>query len=431
METSAGQFYHGPEKSPPRFQWPDECTSEIAQVSLMETTCVSQDVNVCKTVGGFTGFLLSVGGSCEQTLGPDLCTNTTNADRASALLQLQQQRDIDMVQNTSQVAEEPIVSTANDRVNELVARLMTQADLASDVFILYSLISIAIGVPLVVYKREKGSRIVGATFGLTKASFVMMFIIGMAIYDSVNVISKETDFARLFQNFLNDPCYVDPRFSAKRVEMIVGVCNNISHIKRESDHLLQKMDGVYYNTRLFGFCKDERRKLAKHPNLKAMDEMRHQYRSGNISMSSICNATRLDEETSIAPQGEGVSKLKALLGSGVLAQVVLKFFVTSWILHLIAFLEPLVMHNGKLEVWESKESPQLTEEENNSVTRFARDKHLLPLIFFSLLLLFEVVIIIYSIATTVNGSGDITTWEGFPPLEMPHLGSCPTSLVPT
>lgn len=430
MEMSAEAFYHGPEKKPPRFQWPDECTSEIAQVSLLEETCVSQEVNVCKKVGGFAGFLISVAGSCEQSVGPDLCVNSTNTGRAEALLRLEQQRGKDSLQNATEVINEPILSTANERVNEIIERLMTRADFASDAFILYSMISIAIGVPLIIYKREKGSRLVGATFGLTKASFVLSFVVAMAVYDSAVVISNETNFAILFQNFLNDPCYMDPGFSIKRAEMIVGVCNNISYIERESDHLLQRMDGVYYDARLFGFCKDENRELAKHPSLQGMSDLRQQYRSGNISSPGMCNATYLDEETSVAPQKNSDAKLKVLLGSGVLAQVALKFIVTSWVLHLFAFIEPLVIHNGKIEVWEPKESAPLNEEEKASVTRFARDKHLLPLIIFSLLLILEIVLVIYSIATTVNGSGEIGT-EPISMLEAPQLRACPPSLAPT
>lgn len=390
---------------------------------------MSQDVNVCSTVGGLAGFLISIAGSCQQQAGPDLCVESTDANRTESLLELEQRRDAAKAPNATEVQSEPIVATANAKVQELIARLIMQVDLASDAFILYSMISIAIGVPLVVYKREKSSRIVSATFGLTKATFIIVFILVISIYDSAIIVFKETDFARLFQNFLNDPCYVDPRFSSKRVALIVDACNNVSFIDRESDHILQKMDGVYYDTRLFGFCKDEKRELAEHPKLPGMDEMRQQYRSGEVSNPGECNSTYLNQETSVAPEDKNVSKLRALLGSGVLAQLLLKFIVTSWILHLIAFIEPMVMHNGKVEVWGSKETAQLNEDEQAAVTRFARDKQMLPLIVFSLFLLLEIILIIYSIATTVNGAEEIVVESA--PTQAPSLEcTCPESLLP-
>lgn len=429
MEKSAANFYHGENGTPPRYQWPDECNSDKAKVSLSESTCVSQDVNVCSTVGGFAGFLISLAGSCQQQVGPELCLETTDKNRTEALLELERKRDSVTIPNTTEARAEPIAATANTKVQELIARLMIQVDVASDAFILYSIISIAVGIPLVVYKREKSSRIVGATFGLTKISFVIVFIVILSVYDSAVVILKETDFARFFQNFLVDPCYVDPRFSSRRVALIVQVCNNVSLIEQQSDHILQRMDSVYYDTRLFGFCKDDIRKLTVHPSLSAMDKLRNQYRSGDLSSPGQCNSTQLNQRTSIAPNDGKVSKFRALLGSGVVAQLLLKFILTSFILHLVAFVEPLVPHNGKVEVWGSRSDQELNEEEQLAVSRFARDKHLLPLLVFGLLLVIEVILIIYSIATTLGASDEITS-AGLEPSPSPTpLFTCPSSLV--
>lgn len=405
MNRSAQQFYYGADKQPPRFLWPHECTSDIAQVSLTETTCVKQEIDICDEAGGVAGFFVNVFGKCKKKVGPDLCTESTDMDRANALLELERKKIALASQNTSDVQEQPIVATANVKVQQMFSRLLTQVDIAADFFILYSIISIAVGMPLLIYKREKGSRIIGAALGRTKISFIVIFIIVLSFYDSMLLIFRETDFARMFQNFLTDPCYVDPEFSHARVSLIVNICNNISDINTHSDRLLQRMDAVYYDTRLFGFCKDELRNAHVHPQLSAMDTLRTQYRFGTISNPAMCNATELNEATSIAPNNQKVSKWKALIGSGIVAQLLLKFLLTSWLVHLFAFIEPMILHNGKVEIWGAHTDVTLTEEEQRAATRFARDKHLLPLLILSFLLLIQVVILVYSIIITLGGEG--------------------------
>ena len=430
MNRSSQVFYYGTARDPPRFLWPEECTSEIAQVSLTETTCVKQEGNVCDAVGGFFGFLMGIGGNCVREVGPEICTNTTDGHRSDALLDLEHKRRLPPEQRNVTLTEvEPIVSTANGKVQDVISRLITQVDIAADAFILYSLISIAIGIPLVVSKREKSSRFMGATFGLTKIMFIVIFVVAISIYDSMTTILKETDFARLFQNFLNDPCYVNPTFSARRAEAIVNICNNISYIEAESDIILQKMDGMYYDTRLFGFCKDDTRELAEHPKLVAMDDIRQSYRSGNISNPGVCNATELNELTSVAPESDRIDKWKALLGSGVVAQLALKFIVTSWLIHLFAYVEPMVLHNGKVEIWGAKKNSDLSVKEEVAIRRFARDKHLLALIVLSFFLIIEIVLIVYSISTTISGSNRLPLEPIILPIVPLNL-TCPETLLP-
>ncbi|CAN8070234.1 unnamed protein product [Agarophyton chilense] len=427
MNRSAADFYHGENGSLPRFLWPHECDSEKARISLNETTCVEQKTNVCKRVNFFARIFASISGDCVQKVGPELCVESTNVERSESLYELEKERNA-LSQNLTEIDTEPIVSTAESKINEVITRLMTQIDLAADCFIVYSIVAVMVGIPLIISKREKTSRVMSATLGLTKMTFVMVFVILLSLYDSFFLIFQDTDFPRLFQNFLNDPCYVNPTFSSKRVGMIVDMCNNISYIEQQSDYVLQKMDTVYYDTRLFGHCKDDNRELAIHPKLEAMDEIRKLYRGGNISNPGVCNATELDERTSVAPDNERSSKWKALLGSGVVAQLALKIIFTSWIIHLLAFMEPMVLHNGKVELWGMKQKTMLNAEDETAIRRFARDKHLLPLIVFSVLLLAELVLFGYSIYTTINGANELPTQNSTLPLTPAPEWRCPSSL---
>lgn len=429
MNASANGFYHGVQRNPPRYLWPNECDSEKAKTSLKETVCVSQETNVCRAVGGFLGFLVSIGGSCEKKIGPDVCTETSDENRAKALLALQQERDSGLSSNLTVSETEPITNTANSKIHKILSRLIFQVDIAVDAYILYSIMSVAVGIPLVIYSREKGSRIVGATFGLTKVWFVVIFIVSLSIYDSAAIILKESDFAYLFENFLHDPCYLDPHFSSKRASLIVDACNNISYISKQSDQVLQKMDAVYYDTRLFGHCKDESRELSVHPELRAMDKLRKDYRSGSIHNPGVCNATTLNELTSIPLSSDKVSRWKALLGSGIIAQLALKFIVTSWVCHVFSYLEPMVLHNGKVEVWNVDDGNDLQEDEREAVCRFVRDKNLLSLIIFTVLMVVEIAVILYSIGVTIYGGSNITMLsEPLSSFKPAVIQTCPKSL---
>lgn len=396
MNESAEDFYHGPDNTPPRFLWPRECTPDLAQTSLTETQCHKQEANVCSAVGGITGFFVSLGGNCVRTVGPELCVEKTDVERAEALLELQKMRNMASLQGNTSVMLEPIAATANERLEHVMSRTLTKVDFAADAFLLYSLLSISVGVPLIIYRREKGSTVVTATFGLTKLWFIVLVVSILTIYDSASLIVQETDFPRLFRNFMRDPCYVDPVFSARRVALITQACTEIASISAMSDVTLQTMDSVYYDVRLFGHCKDDERELAPHPRLTTFDDLRSAYRQGNLSNPGRCNATELNELTSVAPQ-DNEARWQALFGSGVIAQLLLKFILTSWLLHVFSYLEPLVLHNGKVEIWGHGEDRELSPEETDSVCRFARDKHLVALWFFSALLIAEIVLILYSV----------------------------------
>lgn len=212
--------------------------------------------------------------------------------------------------------------------------------------------------------------------------------------------------------------------------MIVHACNNVTELNMNSSVTLQEMDGIYFTTRRFGICADTARPAAPHPRSGDMDLLRRRYRDGDLKFPGVCNATLLDEATSTAPSDPEFSRFRALLGSGVLAQLLLKFVLTSWLIHLISFQEPMVPHNGKVEVWDARKENDdnkscLNERERQSAVRFARDKHLLPLIVMSLLMLVEVFLIVYSLVATKTGRQDL---GGSPVEELGGEFQCPFAI---
>ncbi|CDF39265.1 unnamed protein product [Chondrus crispus] len=422
MNSSADTFYQAPD----RFQWPHECTPEKASDSLEDEVCVGPTTkSVCDDIGGIRKIFASLAQTCKSITVPKKCVQTVDSERTEELLRLEREENAQVFNKTA-TETQPIVQTANDKVTEILNRILVQVDIASDIYIAYSIVALIIGMPLIIYKREKGSRILGATFGMTKLTFIIVVVVFLSMYESFFLIMKETDFVRIFRNFRNDPCYVDGDFSRRRVNLIIHTCNNVTQLATNSTYTLQDMDGVYFTTRRFALCKDATREPSAHPRQGDMDSLRHSYRDGDKKFPGSCNATYLDSETSTAPEDPGFSKLQALLGSGVVAQLFLKFIVTSWLVHIMAYCEPMIMHNGKVEIWDTNRKPTeekggeekdaqempLNEREAASATRFARDKHLLPAIFMSILMVGEVVLIAYSMVVTHSGRSDMLTTAG-------------------
>lgn len=426
LNTSAANFY----KAPERFQWPDECTPEKASESLEDEVCVGPiKKGVCDNIGGIRKFFASLAQTCKTVTIPKKCVTSVDSERTEALLELEREQNAQVLNDTI-TETQPIVQTANDKATEIINRILVQVDIASDIYIAYSIVALIIGMPLIIYKREKGSRILGATFGMTKLTFIIIVVVFLSMYESFLLILKETDFSRIFRNFRNDPCYVDADFSRERVNLIIYTCNNVTQLGANSSYTLQDMDNVYFTTRRFALCKDDNREPTQHPREGDMDALRKSYRDGELEFPGSCNATYLDEETSTAPEDPEFSKLRALLGSGVIAQLFVKFIMTSWLVHLMAYFEPMIVHNGKVEIWDTavgakdgggKDEMPLNEREVLSATRFARDKHLLPMIFMSALMVVEVGLIAYSMVVTHSGKTNL--------LMMPDNTALPTDFI--
>ena len=335
----------------------------LASSSLEDEVCVGPtSKNVCDNVSGIRRFFGKLARVCKTVTTPISCVKVVDEQRTQKLLELEREQAAREVADAAEAEVQPIIETANSEATEIINRLLLQVDIASNIYILYNIIALIIGMPLVIYKREKGSRILGATFGMKKLTFVIVVVIILTMYDTVFSILKETDFPRLFRNFRTDPCYIDAEFSRERVDLVIHTCNNVSALAKDSQIAVQTMDDVYFTTRRFGICQDNSRDAAKHPREDDMDALRKRWRTGDLRFPGSCNATFLDEQTSDAPTSSGVSKFKALMGSGVLAQLLLKLILSSWLVHLLAYNEPMIVHGGKVEIWDTSKADDGKEE---------------------------------------------------------------------
>lgn len=407
MHHSAELFYHGRNTSPPRFKWPSECTPEIAGTNTIQKTVCSGGTtrNNCNKLGFIRMIFARIAGVCRTVKTKRVChtVNDTDTSTQLELLRLFQERETAREQEMNSVRAEPLQETANDKATQILSGLFTQVDIGTDLFIVYSILAILVGSPIVVFKREKTSRVMSAVFGLSKLYFVAFVVVAISVYSSAVNIFGNTNFRMLLSNFGNDPCWVDPEFSSSRIGLIVDACNNISAVGHRIEQTRQRMDDIYYKTKLFGLCEDRNATIPKsrHPALGFMDIIRRESGDEELYNPAQCNATWLNEITSTAPSARA-SKFEAVMGSGAIAELLLKFIVSSFALHLFSYIEPMAFHGGKVELWGRNSRTGLSEREMEVITRFARDRHLLALLSFTVLLFVEVSLIIYSVA--ISGS---------------------------
>lgn len=409
MQDSVGSTWTGRNG---RVKYPDECIPANARTKTKTTeACVGgQRVQVCLKLFGFIKL------KCADAAAPRKCENITASDPNSMrriaeinALRRVQQSAIDT--NVTRESVKEISETANKAGERLINRLLIQIDIASNLYICYTVVAVLVGTPVIIYKRERSARVLGAALGLRKANFVLFVIILLTIYDSGVKVLRETNFPQLFRNFQNDPCYLDPSFSQTRLELIRATCGNITAQRTTINDRFASMTSVFYDAQLCEVSVVAERGPTENAKLvRTIDEERQRYSDGLVDgyvYPGSCNATQLNEKTAVPPDIK-VSFAKAFLGSGILAQILLKGILASWLTHSISLYEPMTMHRGTVEIFglqEDSASIRLTECETRSVVRFSRDKHLFPFFVTSILMVWEACIIIYSFVESARHTG--------------------------
>ncbi len=399
MNNSAAHFWEWPTK----VSYPSECIPANARASTLKYEhCIEP---VCTEV--CVDFIIFKRIVCNHKCTKRTCRQISAANPNSekkiqeltAKLNWTLPAESKGRNTTLEVTEN--AGKADKQAQKIIKRLFFHFDLASNLYIMYSMLSIAVGIPVVVHKRAIASRLLRFTLGLKQSHFVFIVIILLSVWDIGYNIVLTTNIGLHLKNFKNDPCYLDPNFSAARLNLIKDTCGNVTYQKADLHNALTSMTKVYYHASLCEECQVG--SIGRNPNpdlIAKLDTERKLYIEGNTTgymHPASCNASFLNQETSDAPES-GVSFAKAFLASGILAQIMLKAVLSSWLVHLFGFIEPMTLHAGKVEIFGIPKGSEatLTPSERKSVKRFARDKHILPLTLFTLLMAWVVVVIVYS-----------------------------------
>ncbi len=405
MQTSARDMWGG--SSIRRVSFPDECIPAKAKAPTKSKTVCTGGQKFRKCVR-FLGIPMV----CRGAQVPRKCQTyrATDPDAAKKISDLNSQwkaqQAIDSINpNETNAKISKVTETADKEGEKLITRLVTQVDIASNLYIVYTMVAVIVGTPVVIYKRERSAQVIGAALGLRKANFIVLVIVILTLYDTGAKMMYDVNFVRLFHNFQNDPCYLDPEFSRTRLDLIRYTCGNVTEQQTALNQAFSNMTRLFYSTQL---CEvSQVGAYGPNPNrslVSTIDIERQRFTNGTYKYPGNCNATLLNEATSTPPDN-GLTVFEALFGSGIIAQLLLKGILTTFLTHLFAYYEPMTLHRGKVEIFgmrDGDDDDKLSKSEDASVRNFARDKHLLPLILSSAFLFLEVLIIGYSIYTSVR-----------------------------
>lgn len=412
INESAARFYHGAKRSPERPLWPDGCSRTDVTDSLTKTTCEPKartKKKTCMKLNGWQKVMSFLGGikRCKTQWVDPVCKTTVDKTRQKGLLQLTeaQEKLRASFQNTSMTAETGIAEFRNEKVNNILSKVVTQVDVASNIYIGYSIVCLIFARPLRIMRRRKRSQLLSLAFGLSKPAFVLVIVVAWTLYESGCALLQVTDVRLLVSNMYKDPCWVDPEFSKARSEVINEICSEVATLQRKSNHTAFLLDDIYYNISRFGLCVAEN-KAWPYPSLRSIDYLRNQYRSGKLSNPATCNTSALDERSSFAPKASDSNIFKVMVQNGLVAQLLLKVTLTKMLTHAFGLVEPMTMNAGRVEIWGEA---GLSLGEETSLRRFCRDWHLLPFLLNISMFIVELSMILYATIFTSGYDANVHT----------------------
>lgn len=410
MEQDARRTWNGAANN--RVLYPDQCIPANAKVpTSSRTVCVGGDKHV--SCMNFIGIKF---GCVEQDV-PQKCERISatdpEAERRLADLKAQYtfREELESMRNDTESNRKEIKNTADERGEKILRRLVRHMDIANNIYIVYSLLAIIVGGPFVIYQRERSASCVTTLLSMKKASFMVLILIGITAYEVGRTFSTEIDFKQMYINFNRDPCYLDPEFSRNRLDLIRTTCGKIAEHQLQLNRTFDRMMDVSMDVQLCEVSSANDIAQHKNPtlvkNIMADADLFSEGQAEWFKYPGSCNATLLDEATG-TPDGEESSWLKALIGSGLIAQMLLKPILSFFVTALISYIEPMTMYRGQIEIfgWDDRNyERELTEEEKKYVRLYARDSYLLNLIGGCILLVAEIALVIIAIIANKKSAG--------------------------
>lgn len=264
--------------------------------------------------------------------------------------------------------------TISDRSQQVIKRLLRQVDIASNLYLLYVIVGLIISAPLFVYKPSFRSRFLGRALTINKPLWVLIVVVIWSTYDALWAVLKDTDWAFWWTTFTADPCFVDADFTSKRIQAISDTCNEIAQLGASFVNTTFGIQDVSATAFVYRACD----KAA--PELEDFVLTAEEWE--NATYVGKCNVTDLNDKTAV-PHDSDPDLVNALFASGLIAQLMIKFFVIQFIFHLMAFLEPLCTNSGQIERFGEAD---YSDDDIKQLLKFKRDTHRCPMTTYGVIL---------------------------------------------
>lgn len=279
-----------------------------------------------------------------------------------------------------EVEEQP----ENDMVAAMLDLLLTQIDTASNLYIGYMIAMIWLSPPVLLYKSSAGPKIKRGCCQLNQFQFIIFVILFWNTYTYMILPLRGLDMAWYFNNFLDDPCYLDPKFNYEKLNIINEACFEVAALNVNFTDEKHAFTDLYYYAKLYDVCYE--RLCASECNGICIRTCTESFWRGGLSKANTpfignCNNTvkaALIERYASPNSDASTDPVAMFITSGFLAQMLIKMLVSNTVRTWYKFSFPWIFYDGQVEV-----SPLDKVLIVKDITWYLRWQNFLPLILWS------------------------------------------------
>mmetsp|Transcript_32385 Transcript_32385/g.39862 ORF Transcript_32385/g.39862 Transcript_32385/m.39862 type:complete len:609 (-) Transcript_32385:95-1921(-) len=291
----------------------------------------------------------------ERTFGGEIVPCEVDVELLDAL----QAKDlIESYQSTINRLKVPEVSEALfEESKSLLERLMWQINLASDLYIIYSVFALFVISPFIVYQSSFKTRLKRQYFSISQGLFILLFVLFLWTYPYIQATINLENLLKYFHNINVDTCYIDGKFLRGVKNTVQEACFKLEQLN--SNFTLASLDLQDFNASIDLYDQCNSAYQDEFPELYDKTKEKASEAQETVLLAELCNQniiSNLVDANTVAPGVTETNVFGILLKLGVLAQLFAKFILVAFAKSVYQIVDPLAVHNGKVETI-GKETP--------------------------------------------------------------------------
>lgn len=257
------------------------------------------------------------------------------------------------------VAQEP-GPTLIEQVGSFIDTLMFQVDVASTVYIAYAAVCMFFNAPLKLFNTPLSVRLRRTAFRVPKVPFIVVVVFLWWAYSYLLVTISSPEVALYLHNVQTDACFIQPAFYAERNAAIVKSCRTLVNLQTNFTHNLGAITDIanglsFCNTQCgtaaaasTAFCNGVPR-----VNFNVLYSSAVAYNTSWHRVSRVPGFGRCDDTIELRSRylraPESSVSADFWLQSGLVAQILIKFLLSNFVLAALHTVDPLSESGGVYE----------------------------------------------------------------------------------
>lgn len=285
--------------------------------------------------------------------------------------EIDEELQADEVAFKSEASAEDLDHLQQDSV-KAVETILRQIDLAGTVYSFYIVLALFFPTPIIIYKPNRYIALKKSLFGVGKNTFIVVALIIYWGYEHITTLFNLPEVRIFFTNFLTDPCFLDSDFIGNRTKIVRDVCtklidveNKVGTAKFEITQLIADVTqfdeqcgcpypGRYLNSsylmedsNVLGFEKNWSIKMFVDKSDVLLLKPKDQFQF--LGNETICVDQAYARDQIMLAEDTGLSWWQLWITSGLLAGLVIKFFISNLGISLVKLADPFYSCEGKYQ----------------------------------------------------------------------------------